>query len=86
MFSEYEPGTYLPWISPTPLLMCVAENDVLTPTDLAVAAFATANEPKRLAILPGGHFDAYVDGFDHAAGRRSQWFTEHLLERRRVPA
>src|SRR5580693_9804576 len=33
MFTEYEPGTYLPWISPTPLLMCVAENDVLTVKD-----------------------------------------------------
>jgi len=82
LFTEYEPGTYLPWISPTPLLMCVAENDVLTPTELAVAGFATANEPKRLVILPGGHFDAYVDGFDHAAGAAVDWFTEHLLERR----
>ena len=42
MFTEYEPGTYLPWISPTPLLMCVAEHDVLTPADLAIAAFARA--------------------------------------------
>ena len=25
MFTEYEPGTYLPWISPTPLLMVVAQ-------------------------------------------------------------
>ena len=38
MFSEYEPGTYLPSISPTPLLMMPAQNDVLTPTDLAPAS------------------------------------------------
>jgi hypothetical protein len=39
MFSEYEPGTYLPWISPTPLLMMPEQNDVLTPTDLAIEWF-----------------------------------------------
>ena len=32
-------------------------------------------------ILPGGHFDAYVDGFDVAAGAATAWFSEHLLER-----
>jgi len=79
LFTEYEPGVYLPWISPTPLLMCVAEHDVLTPTDLAIAAFGRANEPKKLVILPGGHFDAYVAGFDAAAGAATDWFTQHLL-------
>lgn len=79
MFTEYEPGTYLPWISPTPLLMCVAENDVLTVVDIAVSAFATANEPKKLVILPGGHFDAYTVGFDHAAPAATDWFVQHLM-------
>ncbi|HEY1518699.1 MAG TPA: alpha/beta hydrolase [Solirubrobacteraceae bacterium] len=86
MFTEYEPGTYLPWISPTPLLMCVAENDVLTVADLAIDAFESAREPKRLVILPGGHFDAYIDGFDVASGAAVDWFTQHLLERAPVPA
>jgi fermentation-respiration switch protein FrsA (DUF1100 family) len=86
LFTEYEPGTYLPWISPTPLLMCVAERDVLTPSELAIAAFAHANEPKKLVILPGGHFDAYVDGFDVAAGAAAEWFAEHLLDRRAAGA
>jgi fermentation-respiration switch protein FrsA (DUF1100 family) len=81
MFTEYEPAIYIPWISPTPLLMCVAENDVLTPTDIAIAGYETAREPKRLVILPGGHFDAYVDGFDVAAGAAVDWFTHHLLQR-----
>lgn len=81
MISEYEPGTYLPWISPTPLLMCVAENDVVAPTDIAVRGYATANEPKKLAILPGGHFDAFGDGFDMAAAASVHWFTQHLIER-----
>jgi fermentation-respiration switch protein FrsA (DUF1100 family) len=79
MFTEYEPGTYLPWISPTPLLMCVAETDHLTVADIAIDAYDRAREPKRLVILPGGHFDAYVAGFDVASAAAVEWFTQHLL-------
>jgi len=86
MFTEYEPGTYLPWISPTPLLMCVAENDILTVADLAIDAFDRAREPKKLVILPGGHFDAYVDGFEAASGAAVDWFSRHLLSRAPAPA
>jgi fermentation-respiration switch protein FrsA (DUF1100 family) len=78
LFTEYEPGTYLPWIGPTPLLMVVAAGDHLTPADLAIAAYERAVEPKRLVILPSGHFDAYVDSFDDASGAARDWFTQHL--------
>jgi fermentation-respiration switch protein FrsA (DUF1100 family) len=78
MFTEYEPASYLPYISPTPLLMMPAQNDVLTPTDLAVAAFERAREPKKLRLLPGGHFDAYVKGFDVSSAPARDWFVEHL--------
>ena len=60
MFTEYEPASYLPYISPTPLLLLVAEGDDLAPSELAIAAYDTAHEPKKLVILSGGHFDAYV--------------------------
>lgn len=50
-------------ISPTPLLMTVAENDVVCPTDIALEAYERAREPKELHIIPGGHFDAYT-GFN----------------------
>ena len=65
-------------ISPTPLLLMPAQNDVLTPTDLAIAAYEKAREPKKLQILPGGHFDAYVDGFDAAGPAARDWFLQHL--------
>jgi uncharacterized protein len=29
-------------------------------------------------ILPGGHFDAYVDGYDHSMPPARDWFLEHL--------
>jgi fermentation-respiration switch protein FrsA (DUF1100 family) len=80
MFWEYEPGTYLPWISPTPLLMVVAAGDHLTVSDLAIGAFERAREPKRLEILPGGHFDAYVADFERSSGAACDWFAAHLTK------
>ena len=78
MLSEYEPISYVPAISPTPLLLLPARNDVLTPTSLAIAAYEEAREPKQLRILPGGHFDAYVAGFEVSSGPARDWFVEHL--------
>src|SRR6516164_5287067 len=78
MFTEYEPGSYLPYVSPTPLLLVVAAGDHLVPAELAIAAFETARQPKELVILPDGHFDAYVKGFEAASGHARDWFTRHL--------
>jgi uncharacterized protein len=60
LLMEYEPEAYIERISPTPLLMVVAALDHLTPCDLALEAYQRAREPKRLVLLPGAHFDAYV--------------------------
>jgi fermentation-respiration switch protein FrsA (DUF1100 family) len=78
MLGEYEPGGYIGRISPTPLLMVVAREDHLTPAHLAIDAFERARQPKQLVILPGGHFDAYGDGFDKASGPARDFFREHL--------
>ena len=61
-FLEYDPAGSIYLISPTPLLMVVGEQDTLTPTDMAIAAYHRALEPKELVILEGGkHFDAYTE-------------------------
>lgn len=53
-------------ISPTPLLMTIAEKDVLTPTHIALDVYSKAKEPKQLNILKGaGHFDGYVGTTSH---------------------
>ena len=70
MLMEYDPGSYIDRISPTPLLMVVAAGDVLTPSDLAFEAYEHALEPKRLVVLPGGHFGAYTGpDFDLSSGK-----------------
>ncbi len=78
MFTEYEPISYVAQISPTPLLMLPSQSDVLCQTDLILDAFERALEPKKLQILPGGHFDAYVDGFDVSGPAARDWFVQHL--------
>lgn len=76
---EYEPAPWVPRISPTPLLMIVAEEDWVTPTDLCLAAYNAALEPKRLVLLPGGHFDPYVARFAESSAAARDWFAQHLL-------
>jgi fermentation-respiration switch protein FrsA (DUF1100 family) len=79
LLMDYEPGAYIERIAPTPLLMVVAAGDHLTPADLALEAYARALEPKRLELLPGGHFDAYLGpGFEQASGAARDWFVTHL--------
>jgi fermentation-respiration switch protein FrsA (DUF1100 family) len=78
LFMEYEPGTYVSFISPTPLLMVVALGDHLTVADAALSAYERALEPKRLEMLAGGHFDAYVNNFAAASQPARDWFVEHL--------
>jgi uncharacterized protein len=80
MFLEYEPGTYISRVSPTPLLMVVAAGDVLTVSDLAIEAYENAREPKKLVILPGPHFGAYTGpDFDVSSGAARDWLVQHLI-------
>jgi len=83
MFLEYEPGAHITHISPTPLMM-VALGDHLTVADGALAAYERALEPKRLVMLPGGDFDAYVQDFAASSGAACEWFREHLLVTKRL--
>lgn len=78
MFMEYELGAYIGWLSPTPLVLVVARDDHLTVADEAIAAYNQALEPKKLVLIPGGHFDAYVSGFAVARTSARDWFVEHL--------
>ncbi|WP_265112054.1 alpha/beta hydrolase [Halosolutus halophilus] len=80
MLSEYAPIDYIDRISPTPLLMIIAEGDHLAVADKAFEAYEKAREPKRLVTLDGGHFDAYVNKFDESSGPAREWFVDHLAE------
>jgi len=78
-FLEYNPAANIQLISPTPLLMVVAGKDTLTPTDLAVAAYEQALEPKSLVITSGAHFDAYTEpGLSETSIPAVEWFKRYL--------
>ena len=74
----YAPGEYIERVSPTPLLMVVANRDNTAPTDLALKAYERALEPKRLVMIKGGHFDAYLGEFETASCAAIEWFDAHL--------
>jgi fermentation-respiration switch protein FrsA (DUF1100 family) len=78
MVGEYEPGDYIHRISPTPLMMIVADHDLRCCTALQLAAFERAREPKRLVMFKGGHYDGYIRHFDLVATQSRAWFEEHL--------
>jgi uncharacterized protein len=76
---EYEAMPYVSRISPTPLLMIIADNDVIAPTDIALRAFDQALEPKKIVLLHGDHYVAYLNQFDRSSGAARDWFVQHLL-------
>ena len=61
----------------------VAVGGHLVPSELAIAAYDKAHEPKKLVIPPGGHFDAWGSPtsvtagtiFDRTRTPLTVWFT-----------
>jgi dienelactone hydrolase len=74
----YEPGDWVSRVSPTPLLLIVALADAMTITELALTAYERALEPKRLVVIPGGHFAPYLSRFEESSAAARDWFAEHL--------
>ena len=75
---DYEPGSYVARISPTPLLMVVTTHDEVAFTDLQLAAYERALQPKKLVLLPGDHFVSYDEAFDASVEPACTWFRTHL--------
>jgi fermentation-respiration switch protein FrsA (DUF1100 family) len=78
MAAEYEAGLYLNRISPTPMLMIVMKDDDVTLADDAIDMYESALEPKKLLLLPGSHYEAYIEAFEQTSTAARDWFVEHL--------
>lgn len=62
-----------------PLLVCVMDDDAITPVGPAVA-MAEAAPRGELRRYPGGHFDVYVgERFEEAVADQIEFLTRHLL-------
>jgi fermentation-respiration switch protein FrsA (DUF1100 family) len=80
MATEYEPGSFISRIAPTPLLMIVAADDAVAPFQFALDAYEAAREPKQILVTPGGHFDNYSGpGFEQCANAARDHFLAHLV-------
>ncbi|MEV8569597.1 alpha/beta fold hydrolase [Streptomyces sp. NPDC051322] len=77
----YAPGEFVPRIESAQLLMVVADRDVVTPTDLQVAAYESARTVKRLVVVPGGHYAPYHEQFETASTAAADWFEQILTPR-----
>jgi dienelactone hydrolase len=75
---EFEPAGWLPYVSPKPLLMIIAEDDRCTFTEVQRDVYQDAPGPKKLVSFPGGHFDAYTTFFTQTRPPARDWFVEHL--------
>jgi fermentation-respiration switch protein FrsA (DUF1100 family) len=76
----YDPANFISAVAPTPLLMVIASDDIITPTAVQKRAFERAREPKSLIVVPGQHFDPYV-GPKHQqyVTPEVEWFERHLM-------
>jgi len=78
----YQPISVIERVSPTPLLMIIASDDIITPTSAQKEAFEHAQEPKKLVVVQGRHFDAYNGPkHDEFVVPAVQWFKAHLLQK-----
>jgi uncharacterized protein len=77
---ENDPADAIELVSPTALLIVAAENDALIPIDQVREAFERAREPKKLVVIPCGHFDVYdcQPWHEQAVGSALKWFSDHL--------
>ena len=77
--SVFDPAVCVPRIAPKPLLMVVASEDRLAPTDIAITSYSRAGQPKRLELLDGDHFVDYEGpAFDTASATMREFLLEHL--------
>jgi hypothetical protein len=82
---SYEPTVasnarpFVAMISPTPLLMILVENDIITPTATQLEAYEAALEPKSLVLLPGRHYDVYHPPLkERAIAAAREFLVRHL--------
>lgn len=64
--------------------MIIAEENEVTPADLAEACFSRAGDPSSIIRLPCKHYDVYrrenEEYFALAVRAATDWFTTHLMD------
>ena len=58
--------------------MIATTNDTTAPSDLTLAAYERALEPKSLILIKGGHYTPYLEGFEESSKGAIDWFLRKL--------
>lgn len=74
------PGDYIEAVSPTPMLVIMADPDKTVVIQYTKDAFERAGEPKKLITVNGLHYDAYdkPDVLEAATTAARDWFVKYL--------
>lgn len=74
----FDPGVAVSHLR-APVLFVVCTHDVVTSTEVAVAAFDRAPEPKQLEMIEGHHFTPYSgDALERSAGAALAFYSARL--------
>ena len=76
---SFDPAVAAPFVTPKPLLMVVATLDRVAASEVALAVYETAGEPKQLELIEGDHFVPYSGaGLEQASSVARDFLLKHL--------
>lgn len=75
---EYDPSPYALRLGSTPYQFIIAEDDISTPTDMALATYGKITGIKELVVVPGDHYSPYLETFDIASAAARDFFVRQL--------
>ena len=77
---EFDPASMIHMMSPTALLLIIAEKDSLaSPPDMVKAIYERALEPKAMSVLPVRHFEIFCEPWlSKSANLAISWYKKHL--------
>lgn len=80
MSGDYHPINSVEETKSIPILFIVARQDEINPSKFAIEAYEKASDPKKLILLNGDHFSAYLEEFSLAAQSACDWYRDTLLK------
>jgi dipeptidyl aminopeptidase/acylaminoacyl peptidase len=76
-YAAYEPGACMPDVA-VPLLVVLAEDDTVTPSDLIRDAVRASGGNVATLAVPGGHYAVYTNHRDRTARAAAAFMADHL--------
>lgn len=75
---SYVPGAWVERVTPTPLMLMVASDDVCSTEDPKRASGGSAVMSREVVTLQGGPFSPFGAQFTRASATATRWFSDHV--------